>query len=213
MRKKSFTLFALTLATVSALSCLSVQAAGWQRDARGWWYSLDNGSYCRNQWFLDRDGQYYYFDNGGYMVANQWIGNYYLGSSGAMLTNTITPDGYTVGPDGAWIPRRHEDNKLSGEVLLYLSSSSHYAAGIGNTWTIAGDWSVIGVDGGATFESTQQLTVTGSTNYYRVQEGTGSNIPISRTEFEEKLKNRSLGYEGFKMDLENNVVINAYCYD
>lgn len=28
----------------------------------------------------------------------------YLGSSGAMLTNARTPDGYYVGADGAWVP-------------------------------------------------------------------------------------------------------------
>lgn len=28
---------------------------------------------------------------------------YYLGSSGAMLTNTTTPDGYHVDSEGRWI--------------------------------------------------------------------------------------------------------------
>ena len=51
----------------------------------------------------DIKGTWYYFDDGGKMAANCWVGNYYLGSSGAMLTNTTTPDGYKVGVDGAWI--------------------------------------------------------------------------------------------------------------
>lgn len=37
------------------------------------------------------------------MVASIWIGNYYLGENGAMLTNTTTQDGYKVGSDGEWI--------------------------------------------------------------------------------------------------------------
>ena len=49
-------------------------------------------------------GFWYYFRSNGAMARNCWVGNYYLGSDGIMLTNTITPDGYRVGPNGAWIP-------------------------------------------------------------------------------------------------------------
>ena len=35
-------------------------------------------------------------DNVGYMVHDKWIRDYYLGSDGAMLTSTVTPDGYRV---------------------------------------------------------------------------------------------------------------------
>ena len=35
-------------------------------------------------------------DNGG-----DW---FYLGSDGAMLMNTTTPDGFKLGANGAWIP-------------------------------------------------------------------------------------------------------------
>lgn len=45
---------------------------------------------------------WYYRDDSGNNVTNQWIGNYYLGSDGVMLTNSWTPDGYYVGADGAW---------------------------------------------------------------------------------------------------------------
>lgn len=41
-----------------------------------------------------------YFDNVGYMVHDKWIGDYYLGSDGAMLTSTVTPDGYRVDASG-----------------------------------------------------------------------------------------------------------------
>lgn len=36
-------------------------------------------------------------------AAGQWIDNYYVDTSGAMMTNSRTPDGYYVGSDGAWI--------------------------------------------------------------------------------------------------------------
>ena len=56
-----------------------------------WWYAYEDGSYARNGWFwLDgnRDGieECYYFDDKGWM-----------------LSDMVTPDGYTVNADGAWV--------------------------------------------------------------------------------------------------------------
>lgn len=77
-------------------------AAEWKQDSVGWWWQNDDGSYPVSEW-KQINGKWYYFENTGYMVANRWEGNYYLGSDGAMLINAVTPDGYTVGADGAWI--------------------------------------------------------------------------------------------------------------
>lgn len=55
------------------------------------------------EWKL-RDGQWIYVNDDGSLAISTWIGNYYLGADGVMLTNTTTPDGYCVGADGAWIP-------------------------------------------------------------------------------------------------------------
>lgn len=74
----------------------------WKQDNIGWWYQNADGSYPTNTW-KEISGAWYYFEGNGYMAANKWIGNYYVGSNGAMLTNTTTPDGYQVGTDGAWI--------------------------------------------------------------------------------------------------------------
>ena len=76
--------------------------ASWQSNSTGWWYQNADGSYPANEW-KQINGSWYYFNESGYMVASMWIGNYYLGESGAMLTNTTTPDGYVVGSDGAWV--------------------------------------------------------------------------------------------------------------
>lgn len=75
---------------------------GWVQDSTGWRYQNTDGSYLTNIW-KEIGGAWYYFEGNGYMAANKWIGNYYVGSNGAMLTNTTTPDGYQVGADGAWI--------------------------------------------------------------------------------------------------------------
>ena len=77
-------------------------AGQWKRDNRGWWYVNDKGTYPRNAW-QQIDGKWYCFDGIGYMLHDTWAGDYYLGSDGAMLTNTTTPDGYYVGADGKYI--------------------------------------------------------------------------------------------------------------
>lgn len=77
-------------------------AGEWKSDAHGWWYVKDDGNYIVSDWLIDA-GKFYYFNTEGYMLSNTWIGNYYVGADGAMLINTITPDGYWVGSDGLWI--------------------------------------------------------------------------------------------------------------
>ncbi len=49
---------------------------------------------------------WYHYQASGEMTKNAWVKSkekwYYLGADGVMLKNTTTPDGYTVGADGAW---------------------------------------------------------------------------------------------------------------
>ena len=58
---------------------------GWKQDTNGWWWQNNDGSYPANEW--------------------KWIGDkcYYFNGNGYMLSDTITPDGFKVGADGAWI--------------------------------------------------------------------------------------------------------------
>ncbi|RGY98415.1 hypothetical protein [Clostridium sp. AM58-1XD] len=56
----------------------------WMQDENGWWYRDTDGSYPVNTW-REINGKQYYFGPDGYM-----------------LHDTVTPDGYTVGSDGAW---------------------------------------------------------------------------------------------------------------
>ncbi len=85
---------------------------GWKQDAAGWWYQRADGSYVSDDWLLD-NGKWYLFDGRGYMLTGWQKKNgadYYLGSDGAMLENCWTPDGWYVGPSGAWdasVPRRN----------------------------------------------------------------------------------------------------------
>ena len=66
------------------------------------YYVGSSGTYLTNCWFK-HNSKDYYADNYGHIVKNKWIGSYYLGSDGVMVTNTFTPDGYYCGSDGAYV--------------------------------------------------------------------------------------------------------------
>ncbi len=80
---------------------------GWQQTADGKWYLLDgkNGD-MKTGWQQTADGKWYLLDgkNGDMKIGWQLVKNiwYYLTATGAMAEDTITPDGYKVGKDGAW---------------------------------------------------------------------------------------------------------------
>lgn len=72
---------------------------GWKQNDIGWWYRQVDGTYPSDSW-KNINKKWYYFDDDGYMVEDSWVENYYLGSDGAMLVNTITPDGHYVLDNG-----------------------------------------------------------------------------------------------------------------
>ncbi|MDO5119755.1 MAG: MBG domain-containing protein, partial [Coriobacteriales bacterium] len=96
-----------------------VMAGTWKGSGSKWWYQWKDGKYPKSV-FLDISGKTYYFDASGYcvygwkkiggkdyyfessgaMAKNKWVGNYYLGADGAMLVNTVTPDGWRVDKNG-----------------------------------------------------------------------------------------------------------------
>lgn len=76
-------------------------AVGWVNVGGTWYYLTGSGAMATG--WQPINGSWYYLSGSGAMLHDCWVGNYYLGPSGAMLTNARTPDGYYVGPDGAWI--------------------------------------------------------------------------------------------------------------
>ena len=80
-------------------------AYGWYKDANGWWYMEEDGNWHSNEWkntngiwsYLDADG---YAKTGWFTVDGIW---YYAGADGTLFVNTVTPDGYHVNGDGAWV--------------------------------------------------------------------------------------------------------------
>lgn len=88
--KRGF-LTAVAATVMAASMSLTAFAGSWQKNAAGWWWQNDDGSYPVSCWqWLDGNGdgtaECYYFNEAGYM-----------------LTNTTTPDGYIVNADGAWV--------------------------------------------------------------------------------------------------------------
>jgi hypothetical protein len=65
---------------------------GWYEESEGWRYYNGDGSYQRDGWFEDTDHRWYYFDEDGYM-----------------MTDTLTPDGFRLGSDGAMIAEAQAD--------------------------------------------------------------------------------------------------------
>ena len=140
-------LFVLSVFAFSTLSAVSAHAGSWHRDNVGWWYRYDYGSNPVNQWFEDDRGDWYYAGSSGYiltnqwikepegwyylhsngkMALNQWVGNYYLGEFGYMLTSTVTPDGYRVGADGAWIPSQERLLDTANGEFAILAENIEY---------------------------------------------------------------------------------------
>lgn len=74
----------------------------WVKEGSKWWYRHANGSYTKNGW-EQIQGKQYYFDANGWMVANQWIGHYYLKSDGSMARSEwVENSRYYVDANGLW---------------------------------------------------------------------------------------------------------------
>lgn len=77
----------------------------WEQIGNKWKLKLENGSYASNQWEVV-NGKWYLFGKDEYMVTGwkqineKW---YYMDSTGAMMENTTTPDGYRVNENGEWV--------------------------------------------------------------------------------------------------------------
>ena len=107
---------ALSFVFICIMSCLFSMVAlasppaleGWKLNDTGWWYRKSDGTYPIGSW-KNINNKWYYFDDNGYMVKDSWVSNYYVGSDGAMLVSTVTPDGYNVLENGEWV----EENSKS----------------------------------------------------------------------------------------------------
>lgn len=86
LMRKAFKILAVTTLALTMALPFTAYAGTWQQDSTGWKVQADDGTYLTNQWYQNTDGKWYY-----------------IGADGYMMVNAITPDGYQVGADGAWI--------------------------------------------------------------------------------------------------------------
>ena len=110
------------------------KAVGWTKTPSGWYY-LDSTGLMKTGWLQDVDGKWYFLDTakgiqeGKMLTGWNWIDGYcyYFDiQSGALLVNTITPDGYKVNADGKW--------EKDGKVMFSQGKGHLSASGIvGNT--------------------------------------------------------------------------------
>lgn len=89
----------------------TMEAPRWVKSGSRWWYRHGNGGYQTNGWgFIN--GKWYYFDNAGWMVTGwkQINGSwYYMDASGAMLANQWVGN-YYVGSNGAWVKDKQPEH-------------------------------------------------------------------------------------------------------
>ena len=103
------------------LDSVATSIRGWKQDASGWWWDNGDNTFPKNCWkWIDgnSDGRYEC---------------YYFGPDGYCLMNTTTPDGYTVGGDGAWIYNGAIPYRTSENGTTMIASSAVASSGSSKT--------------------------------------------------------------------------------
>ncbi len=116
----------------------TMEAPRWVKSGSRWWYRHGDGGYQTNGWgFIN--GKWYYFDNAGWMVTGwkQVNGSwYYMDASGAMLANQWVGN-YYVGADGAWVRDKQPEHahKWVAETKLINHPEESHQELVKDAWT------------------------------------------------------------------------------
>ena len=143
---------------------------GWIQSGNRWWYRHADGSYTRNDWELI-NGSWYYFDNAGWMLANQWIGNYYVDGSGKWIPGKTKVTAQWIQSGKRWW-YRHADGGYTRNGWELINGSWYYFDNAG--WMLANQWIGNYYVGG----SGAMLTDTWIGNYY--VDGSGKWVPDAK---------------------------------
>ena len=101
----------------------------------------DTVNTAKQGWVQSGNAWYYY--NKGSLVVNKWVGNYWLGADGRMVTNAwVDNNRYYVGANGAWVKdAKHPEEKKQGwvkeaNVWFYYNTDGTLARNkwVGNYW-------------------------------------------------------------------------------
>lgn len=121
MKPKKILAVVLTVVLVSSIG-MTAFAGQWKQQVTGYHqmgyvYENSDGTYTKNGWQWI-DGKCYYFDE-----------------NGIMLSNTTTPDGYTVDSSGAWtVNGVVQTQKVQNQTVAY--DSAHPLAGKIDEWNL-----------------------------------------------------------------------------
>ena len=143
---------------------------GWIQSGNRWWYRHADGGYTRNGWELI-NGSWYYFDNAGWMLANQWIGNYYVDGSGKWIPGKTKVTAQWIQSGNRWW-YRHADGGYTRNGWELINGSWYYFDNAG--WLLANQWIGNYYVGG----SGAMLTDTWIGNYY--VDGSGKWVPDAK---------------------------------
>lgn len=84
-------------------------AGTWKQNMSGWWYQNDDGTYPKAIW--------QWIDGNGDGVAESYCFN----SDGYLYVNTITPDGYYVNENGAWVINEVVQTQIQDQIAAGIS--------------------------------------------------------------------------------------------
>lgn len=193
MRRKK--ILALTLAVTMASSMsMTVLAGQWVQENNDFKYQEDNGSYPANTWkWIDgnNDGvaECYYFDGNGYM-----------------LSNTTTPDGYTVDASGAWLVNGVVQTQATGSTGNAGHSANydpaHPLAGKIDEWDLRLPKNYIGYT--MIVNDNIQALLTGQMDQYYIPPAgysanptTGTQMYVSQEDYDANVRNTQALYNWF----------------
>ena len=91
---------------------------GWKGSDGKWWFG-NSSWYAKNAWYKI-NGKYYYFYKNGYMASKMWIGNSYVGASGAWITGKL-PAGKKTSVKTSALPKYDQLLTLLGDGDLFAT--------------------------------------------------------------------------------------------
>lgn len=115
---KKITRILLIAAVLSVLHAVTAFAGSWQYNGYGWWWDNGDGTWPAGGWAWcdgNNDGvaECYYFDGSGYC-----------------LLDTVTPDGYRVNANGAWV----ENGQVQTQYVGAQQSAVQYSYSSGQVY-------------------------------------------------------------------------------
>lgn len=170
-------------------SCImagNAYAGEWKTAPSGWWYQKDDGSYFANGW--------------------QWINDhcYYFDPNGYCLVNTITPDGYFVDGNGAWVVNGVVQTTANAGTERNVSDIFAKSAGEYYFSSGVGGWSTeltLNPDGSFTGSYSDMDMGSG---------GVGYMVTIYQSKFHGQFKNPVVvNSYTYKVELDGNIVIDS----